>query len=175
MKVLLNKTAVKEKKVSYFNRGIGLLERLYALSLRKALGKPRVVITGAFFILVLTFFLIRLLGITFIPVTDNSDYYAAFTFPARQNLKTTRNELEKAQRIIAENIPHVEKVVLYAGQTDNFISAEAAENEGYARIILKPASKRKEKIQSLILETPRLLSSSIPDAHIKVTNGGFDR
>lgn len=175
MKVLLNKMAVKEKKVSYFNRGIGLLERLYALSLGKALGKPRIVITGAFFILVLTFFLIRLLGITFIPVTDNSDYYAAFTFPAGQNLKTTRNELEKAQQIIAENIPHVEKVVLYAGQTDNFISAEAAENEGYARIILKPASKRKEKIQSLILETQRLLSSSIPDAQIKVTNGGFDR
>ncbi|WP_428768443.1 efflux RND transporter permease subunit [Treponema sp. HNW] len=175
MKVLLNKTAVKEKKLSRFNRTITLFERLYARALKKALNKSRLVVSAAALILVLTFFLIKLLGITFIPVTDNSDYYASFTFPAGQNLETTRKELEKAQRIIAENIPHVEKVVLYAGQTDNFISASAAENEGYARIILKPASKRKEKIPSLILKTQHLLSSLIPDAQIRVTNGGFDR
>lgn len=175
MKILLDNKAVKEKKVSRFNRGIALLERLYALLLRKALYKPRIVITGAALILVLTFFLIGALGITFIPVTDNADYYAAFTFPAGQSLERTQKELEYAQRIITENISHVEKVVLYAGQTDNFLSGEAAENEGFARIILKPASKRRQKIQSLILETQRLLSSSIPDAQIRVTNGGFDR
>ncbi|MGI5172343.1 efflux RND transporter permease subunit [Treponema sp. OMZ 840] len=175
MRLLLQKQNVKEKKRSLFNVQIVKLEKQYERVLTKALKVPKTVIGISVLILVFTLFLIRLLGISFLPIIDNSDYYAALSFPAGYSLEQTHMHMTKAAQLIKKNIPEVQTTILYSGSADNFISSKGNPNEAFTHIILKPRSQRKKNIQNIITETQRLLSLSIPDAQITVTNGGFNR
>ena len=175
MRCILVKKNIQTKNISLFNKQIAVLEKRYERALRKTLHMPKTVIALSVAVLLCTFFLIRFLGITFIPVIDNSDYYAALHFPAGYSLEQTHTQMINAKRILQKNIPEIQNTILYSGASDNFISSRGTPNEAFAHIILRPVAKRKRTIQSVIIETQRLLASSLPDVQVSVTNGGFNR
>lgn len=175
LKQFLRPEGPKEKPPTKFNRGVAKLERVYKKMLSWSLINRKFVLVLAITLLILAGFLIQSLGIAFIPSTDNSDFYATIKFPVGQSLEKTQEELIGAKNLIDAQVSEVHTAVVYSGTTDDLVSAGSNSNKGYIHVVLVPVAERTRRVQEIILEVQNLLSSSIPDASITVSNGGFDR
>ena len=178
MKLIL-KDNVNERKTikkTLFLEWIGKLEKVYESSVRWALDCKYYIILLSFMLLGFTIYSFSSLTIAFIPSTDNDDFYVTLEFPSGYSLEETSNEMSIVKRIITENIPEIENVVYFTGKSDDLnASSVATDNMGYAHIVLSEVKKRKRGIHEIILSIQKLLEEKIPDATVKVTNGGFDR
>ncbi|MCR4789491.1 MAG: efflux RND transporter permease subunit [Treponemataceae bacterium] len=178
MKIFLKEGGPKPKKKrkhekTLFNRFVDKVEVAYKRMLRWTLKHGMLIITCAIILLVLSGLMITALGVTFIPSTDNSDFYVYMKFPTGQSVEETERRMRQTQDLINMSIPEVKTSVYYAGASGNVTSPNAP-NTGYAHVVLVPVKERKRDIHDIILLTQDLLSSKIPDAQVKVSNGGFD-
>ena len=174
MKQLLNPKGTKEKKETLFNKGISKLEKFYKKILSWALENGKFVLVIAISLLVISFLLVGTLGISFIPSTDNSDFYVYMEFPIGQSLEETELRIKQSQKLISDSVPEIKTAVYYSGNSGD-MAAGNSPNAGYAHIVLVPVAERNRRIHTIIMEVQDLLSSSIPDAKVKVSNGGFDK
>ena len=175
MKILLKEGGPKVKKheKTLFNKFIDKVEKAYKRMLKWTLKHPVLIITAAIILLVLSGVMVTSLGVTFIPSTDNSDFYVYMKFPTGQSIEETERRMKQTQDLINMSVPEVKTSVYYAGVSGSVTSMNAP-NTGYAHIVLVPVKERKRDIHDIILATQNLLSSKIPDAQVKVSNGGFD-
>ena len=174
MKQLLNPKGPKEKKETLFNKGISKLEKFYKKILSWVLENGKFVLVIAISLLVISFLLVGALGISFIPSTDNSDFYVYMEFPIGQSLEETELRINQSQKLITASVPEIKTAVYYSGNSGD-MAAGNSPNAGYAHIVLVPVAERNRRIHTIIMEVQDLLSSSIPDAKVKVSNGGFDK
>ena len=174
MKQLLNPKGPKEKKETLFNKGISKLEKFYKKILSWVLENGKFVLVIAISLLVISFLLVGTLGISFIPSTDNSDFYVYMEFPIGQSLEETELRIKQSQELISDSVPEIKTAVYYSGNSGD-MAAGNSPNAGYAHIVLVPVAERNRRIHTIIMEVQDLLSSSIPDAKVKVSNGGFDK
>lgn len=169
------KKGERQKKDNAISRFLIRLEEKYKRILSSALNHRKLVLSVAIAILGASILLVSILGLSFIPTTDNSDFYVTFEFPPGYSLDETSNRMEDAQRILEKNIPEIKTAVFYSGIANVFISEGTSKREGYAHVVLVPVAERKKSVQKIILQAQELLVANIPDAFISVTNGGFDR
>ncbi len=174
MKQLLNPKGPKEKKETLFNKGISKLEKFYKKILSWVLENGKFVLVIAISLLVISFLLVGTLGISFIPSTDNSDFYVYMEVPIGQSLEETELRIKQSQKLISDSVSEIKTAVYYSGNSGD-MAAGNSPNAGYAHIVLVPVAERNRRIHTIIMEVQDLLSSSIPDAKVKVSNGGFDK
>ena len=178
MKIFLKEGGPKPKKhrkheKTIFNRAMDRIEGAYKSMLKWTLKHSVLIIVSAIVLLVLSCLMVGALGVTFIPSTDNSDFYVYMKFPTGQSVEETERRMKQTQDLINMSIPEVKTSVYYAGASGSMTSPNAP-NTGYAHVVLVPVKERKRDIHDIILLTQDLLSSKIPDAQVKVSNGGFD-
>ena len=174
MKQLLNSSGAKTKKETIFNKGITKIETAYKKVLSWILQNGKFVLVISISLLIISVILIGALGISFIPSTDNSDFYVYLEFPIGQSLEETELRMKQSEKLISNAIPEIKTAVYYSGNSGGMAAGDSP-NAGYAHIVLVPVSERTRRIHTIILETQKLLSSNIPDAKVKVNNGGFDK
>lgn len=174
MKQLLNPSGAKIKKQTIFNKGITKIETAYKKILSWILQNEKFVLVISISLLIISVILIGALGISFIPSTDNSDFYVYLEFPIGQSLEETELRMKQSEKLISNAIPEIKTAVYYSGNSGGMAAGDSP-NAGYAHIVLVPVSERTRRIHTIILETQKLLSSNIPDAKVKVSNGGFDK
>ena len=174
MKQLLNSSGAKTKKETIFNKGITKIETAYKKVLSWILQNGKFVLVISISLLIISVILIGALGISFIPSTDNSDFYVCLEFPIGQSLEETELRMKQSEKLISNAIPEIKTAVYYSGNSGGMAAGDSP-NAGYAHIVLVPVSERTRRIHTIILETQKLLSSNIPDAKVKVSNGGFDK
>ena len=174
MKQLLNPSGAKIKKETIFNKGITKIETAYKKVLSWILQNGKFVLVISISLLIISVILIGALGISFIPSTDNSDFYVYLEFPIGQSLEETELRMKQSEKLISNAIPEIKTAVYYSGNSGGMAAGDSP-NAGYAHIVLVPVSERTRRIHTIILETQKLLSSNIPDAKVKVSNGGFDK
>lgn len=174
MKQLLNPNGPKIKKQTLFNKFISKIENSYKKILAWTLQNRKFVLVISISLLIISFILVGALGISFIPSTDNSDFYVYMEFPIGQSLEETELRMMQTQNLISQTVPEIKTAVYYSGNSGGMAAGDSP-NAGYAHIVLVPVSERTRRIHTIILETQKLLSSNIPDAKVKVSNGGFDK
>ncbi|MBQ1197033.1 MAG: efflux RND transporter permease subunit [Spirochaetaceae bacterium] len=174
MKQLLNPSGAKIKKQTLFNKFISKIETAYKKVLSWILQNGKFVLVISISLLIISVILIGALGISFIPSTDNSDFYVYLEFPIGQSLEETELRMKQSEKLISNAIPEIKTAVYYSGNSGGMAAGDSP-NAGYAHIVLVPVSERTRRIHTIILETQKLLSSNIPDAKVKVSNGGFDK
>ncbi len=173
LRVLLKDDRTQEKRLSLFNRGIAKLEQLYRRALAWSLASRRFIILLAVSVLVVTGFVGGALGLTFIPSTDNSDFYVDLDFPIGFSLEQTHRKALQAETLIRQAVPEIQTLVMYSGQNSGY--GFSATNQAYAKVVLVPRAERTRGIHEIILDVQQLLAASLTDTKVKVTNGGFDK
>ncbi len=114
-----------------------------------------------------------ILGLTFIPSTDNGDFNIELNFPPQgYSLEQTRERALEAQALVSSHVPEIESIILFSGQGTGF--GFSSPNQANIRVVLVPTKERKRSIHEIINEVQYLLSSSVVDATVNTTNGGFD-
>lgn len=174
MKQLFNKDGPKEKKETRFNKIIKKIEAIYKKGLSWTIENRKFVIIISISVLLVSILLAGALGLSFIPSTDNSDFYVYLEFPIGQSLEETKLRIAQVQDLVYKNVPEIKTTVFYSGNSGG-IAAGNSPNTGYAHIVLVPVAERSRRIHTIILEVQKILSANIPDAKVKVSNGGFDK
>ena len=164
----------KKKKDSAPVRALIKVEKGYGRSLGFCLNHTPFIIVLALMILVLTVYSLTSLTISFIPSTDNSDFYISISLPSNYNLDQTKEVMTKAEHILIENVPELETDIVFSGKSVDALSFSSSENVGGIHAILVPVAERDRNVHEIILQMQYALASEIPDAKIEVKNGGFD-
>lgn len=121
MKLFLGKGGPKKTKTSRFDIAFSRFENIYKKALAWALRQWKFILTIAVAILVLSFFIMKALGVTFIPSTDTGEFYVAVDFSKGIPLETTHIKMTHIYEIIEDQVPEAQTIVCYSGRSENFI------------------------------------------------------
>ncbi len=163
-----------KKKDSFAVRGLWRVENGYGRALGFCMKHTPFIIVMAILIFALTVYSLTSINISFIPSTDNSDFYISMDFPTGYTLEDTKQSMDEAERILREKVPETENVVVYSGKSVDSLTVSTAQNQGGMHVVLVPVAERDRDIHDIILQMQYELSAAIPDAEVSVKNGGFD-
>ena len=163
-----------KKKDSFAVKGLWRVEEGYGKALGFCMNHSPFIIVIAILVFAITLYSLTSLNISFIPSTDNNDFYVSMEFPTGYTLEDTKEAMDEAERILMENVPEVETAVVYSGKSVDALTVSNAANQGGMHVVLVPVAERDRDIHEIILEMQYQLSASIPDADVTVKNGGFD-
>lgn len=164
-----------DHKKSLFLRGYAKVENGYRRGIAWCLEERKFVIIVPVVLLILSFLLATMLGYSFIPSIDTGDFYASFEFPTGYSGSMTEQKMIEAERIIRREVPEIETMAVYSGQSSDIGNVGAdAMRLGYAHVVLNPSDKRTRKVQQIIIELQEVLSREMVDCTVEVKNGGFD-
>jgi HAE1 family hydrophobic/amphiphilic exporter-1 len=155
-----------------FTRFLAALERSYRAALQFGLSNRKFILFVAVMLLSLALLIAGMLGITFIPSTDNGDFNIDLEFPQGYSLEQTRERALVAQRLVSESVEEIQSIVLFSGKSSSL--GFSSPNQASIRVVLKPTSERKRSVHQIINEVQQLLSDSLVDTKVRTTNGGFD-
>lgn len=172
LRLVLNVPEKVRKREPRFSLFLDRLEGGYRKGLAWSLSNRKFILTLALLSLALVIMAGGILGLTFIPSTDNGDFNIALTFPQGYSLEQTRERALEAQALVSSNVPEIDSIVLFSGQGTGF--GFSSPNQASIRVVLVPTKERKRSVHEIINEVQYLLSSSIVDATVNTTNGGFD-
>ena len=163
-----------KKKDSFAVRGLWRVENGYGKALGFCMKHTPFIIVMALLLFVITVYSLTSINISFIPSTDNSDFYISAEFPTGYTLEETREAMDEAERILLEKVPETETAVVYSGKSVDALTVSNAQNQGGMHVVLVPVADRDRDIHDIILQMQYELSAAIPDAEFSVKNGGFD-
>lgn len=172
LRLVLNVPEKARKREPRFSRMLDRLEGGYRKGLAWSLTNRKFILIFSFLSLTLVIMAGGILGLTFIPSTDNGDFNIALTFPQGYSLEQTRERALEAQALVSSHVPEIDSIVLFSGQGTGF--GFSSPNQASIRVVLVPTKDRKRSVHEIINEVQYLLSSSIVDATVNTTNGGFD-
>ena len=116
---------------------------------------------------------VGLLGITFIPSTDTSEFYIDMKFEEGTSVEQTRERSYEALELVKKEVPESTSITLISGGSSGY--GFKSPNEAYMRIILNSSDMRERSVFTIIQKVQQLLNKKIVGGEIKVTNGGFDK
>ncbi|HKL57016.1 MAG TPA: efflux RND transporter permease subunit, partial [Sphaerochaeta sp.] len=157
-----------------FNRMLASLEKKYTHALDWSLSHSTFILVVCISILVLSAFTVTKIGFTFLPSTDNSDFYVHMEFPQGYGLEQTRERSALIEDLIRAEVPELQDVITYSGMSDTIIGGSSP-NMAYARVVLVPVAERKRGVHAIMLTLQGLIASEIPDVTLRLENGGFDK
>ncbi|MBO8436846.1 MAG: efflux RND transporter permease subunit [Spirochaetes bacterium] len=163
-----------KKKDSFAVKGLIQVEKGYGKALGFCMEHTPFIIVIALLVLALTIYSLTSVNISFIPSTDNNDFYISIDFPTGYTLEETREAMDEAERILYEKVPETETAIVYSGKSVDALTVSNSENVGGMHVVLVPVADRDRDIHEIILEMQYALSAAIPDADVQVKNGGFD-
>ncbi len=171
LQFVLRKPKVR-KKPSGFNRMISGLERRYYQALNWSITNRKFIILISILALAIVILMANLLGVTFIPSTDNGDFTIDLEFPQGYSIQTTRENATYAQQLVSEAVPEIESIVVFSGQSSGY--GFPAPNVATINVVLVPSKERKRTVHDIIPQVQHLLSESLADTQVITANGGFD-
>ncbi len=163
----------KEKKPNLITRTMTHIQNGYAKAVAWTLDKRKFILVICISVLIFTVWCIGQLGITFIPSTDNSDFYITMTFPQNYTSDRIDEMMGKTEELLRENVPELQSLVNISGGSSDFVTT-GGNNVGSIHAILVPVAERDRDIHDIILLMQTVLTENIPDAQVSVKNGGFD-
>jgi len=172
-KLLLRPTPPK-MKTRRFNRLMVSVERGYTRSLVWSLSHSAFILVICISILMLSAFIITKIGFTFLPSTDNSDFYVHMEFPQGYSLDETRERSALVESLIRSEVPEMQDVITYSGRGDTFLGG-GSPNLAYNRVVLVPVAQRKRGVHEIMLVLQGLIANEVPDVTVRIENGGFDK
>lgn len=158
-----------------FDLAIDKLEEKYKKLLELSIDNKKFVIITAICLLLLTGLIATRMGLAFIPSTDSGDFYVNISFPNGTTLEDTKIKMDKAATLIYDSIPEIDNCIFTVGQNGKVLIATESPECASVHIILTPVKNRKRGVHEIMFSTQKLLSSSLPDSTVSVSNGGFDR
>ena len=162
------------KRENIIVRGLKKVEVAYAKSLYFVEKHIPFMLIMALLVVVLSVYILPNMEFTFIPSTDNGDFYINVELPQTYSLDETRQAMDKIEALVIENVPELKADVVFSGKDMSTLS-QAAKNKGAIHVVLTSVKDRDRDIHDIILQVQELLAANIPDATISVQNGGFDR
>lgn len=179
MKVLLkeDRSHVKEKR-TLFMRAVDKVERLYRKMLTWALNARKFIIVIAFAVMFVSIFMVGMVGMTFLPSTDNSEFFVNIDFPMGYTLEQTDEKMAKVKKLVYDLVPEIKTTAFFSGRGESVgqnLTAGGTSYQAYGQIVLVPVAERKRDIHTIIRQLQNELTRQIPDGKIVVKNGGFDR
>ncbi len=161
-------------KTRRFNRMMDSVERKYKRALDWSLSNSAFILVICISILVLSAFTITKLGSTFLPSTDNSDFYVHMEFPQGYSVQESRERSALVEGLIRSEVPEMQDVITYSGMGDTFLGGNSP-NMAYSRVVLVPVAQRKRSVHQIMLSLQGRIADEVPDATIRLENGGFDK
>lgn len=176
MKKLLKEDDSKRKpaKDNFIVKGLKKIEKHYAKSLYFAENHTPFMLVAAFLILVLSFYVLPNMNFSFIPSTDNGDFYVNVSLPDTYSIDETEEVMSRIEAMVIDSIPELKTDVVFSGK-DMSPMSQANKSTGAIHVVLVPVKDRDRDIHTIMLEIQEKVSAAIPDATISVENGGFDR
>ena len=162
------------KRENIVVRGLKKVEKAYAKSLYFVEKHIPFMLVMAILVVALSIYILPNMEFTFIPSTDNGDFYVNVEMPQTYSLEETRQAMDKIEQLIIDNVPELKADVVFSGKDMSTLS-QAAKNKGAIHVVLTSVKDRDRDIHDIILQVQELLAANIPDATISVQNGGFDR
>ncbi|MDD4574349.1 MAG: efflux RND transporter permease subunit, partial [Sphaerochaeta sp.] len=172
-KLLLRPTPPKEKN-RRFNRIMASIERGYTKALDWSLSHNAFILVICIAVLALSAFTITKVGFTFLPSTDNSDFYVHMEFPQGYSLEQTLERSAFVESLIRAEVEELQDVVTYSGMSDMFLGT-GNPSLAYSRVVLVPVAERKRSVHEIMLTLQALIANEVPDLTIRLENGGFDK
>lgn len=172
-KLLLRPTPPKEKN-RRFNRIMASIERGYTKALAWSLSHSAFILVICISVLALSAFTITKVGFTFLPSTDNSDFYVHMEFPQGYSLEQTLERSAFVESLIRAEVEELQDVVTYSGMSDMFLGT-GNPSLAYSRVVLVPVAERKRSVHEIMLTLQALIVNEVPDLTIRLENGGFDK
>lgn len=149
------------------------MQNFYKKTISWSIEKYRFIVFICIIILFITIWSVIQLGITFIPSTDNSDFYVEITFPEAYTKTEIENEMQRAEDLLRKEIYELKTLVNISGQKNTFLNSGWS-NSGNIHVILTPVKGRKRDIHNIMLSVQKILDENIPDGNVIIKNGGFD-
>lgn len=176
MRVLLKSGGPERHRRPFIKGFMEKLEKKYRSMLKWSLASRGFILFLALSVLIASVFIVRSVGVAFIPSTDNGDFFIDVDFPGGYPLSETERQLAKINDLLKANVPEVDSALFYSGQSQDFSGASGnVSNRGYVHVVLVPVAERKRNIHEIILQMQNLISKEITDVTVKVSNGGFDK
>lgn len=166
-----------KSKDSFVVRIVSGIEKGYKKALGYVIAHPSFIVILAIGILGVTIYSIPQVQLAFIPSTDNNDFYVSIEFPYGYKIEETEKGILKAEEIMKATLDEedIRTYVLYTGKSTNALSFSDQSNVGGIHIVLVPVSERDTDVFSAIRILQYALEKELPDASVKVSNGGYDR
>ena len=172
LRLLLQVKEKERKQEPLFSRFLTSLEQGYRRALTFSLSNRKFILFIAIISLALVVLVGGLLGLTFIPSTDNGDFNIDLEFPQGYSLEQTRERALVAQALVSDAVEEIESIVLFSGQSSSL--GFSSPNQASIKVVLNPTSQRSRSVHQIIQEAQRILSSTLVDTKVRTTNGGFD-
>ncbi len=164
----------KPKRENFIVKGLGAVEKQYARSLYFTERHTPFMLLAGLLVLALSIYVLPNMQFSFIPSTDNGDFYIGVSFPETYSLEDTEKAMNRIESILIDMTPELKTDVVYSGKDMGAVS-QAKKSEGAIHAVLVPVKDRDRDIHVIMRELQEALSSQVPDATVSVTNGGFDR
>ncbi len=176
MKKLLKEDDDKRKPArdNIIVKGLKRVEKSYARSLYFAEQHTPFMLVAAFLILLLSLYVLPNMQFSFIPSTDNGDFYINVSLPDTYSLDDTEAVMKRIEQMVISEVPEMKTDVVFSGK-DMSPMSQASKNTGAMHAVLVPVKERDRDIHDIMLSMQEMLSAAVPDATISVENGGFDR
>ncbi len=177
LKKLLKEDSSKRRpaKDNFVIKGMTKLEKGYQKGLEFSIEHTPFILVLSVMILILSLYVLPRMQLSFIPSTDNSDFYINIELPEGYSLEETRDVMNQASDELVSSVPELKSYVVYSGKSMDPMSFAEKKNQGSIHAVLVPVKERDRDVHEIILDLQYRLASIIPDADISVSNGGFDR
>ena len=156
-------------------RTVDRLTAAYGKSVAWVLRNRKFVIAISLVVLAVTVWAVMQLGITFIPSTDNSEFYVNLYMPYSNTMEESEAKLDEAEALVRQTVPEAQAVVTTVGQTSG-LSFSTSTSNGSIRVILPPVAERDSDrdVHTIMMEVKAALDENLTDCDVEVLNGGFD-
>lgn len=152
------------------------LENGYKHILNWSIENKKYVLLVSVVLLILSAFMIPYLGVTFLPSVDQGNFYINCTFPYTYTEEDTHREAKIIEDYLTANYSDILDNYIATITTSADVLSQGARNELQFHVAITPISEgRKTRIHKYIPEIQSDLSRLLPDADVKVSNGGFDK
>ena len=149
---------------SKIGRALDALADRYERSLAAALHHPRAMIGGALALLVVGFFIQRVVGSGFLPEMDEGAFVVDYFTPGGTPLEESDRQLRIAERILASE-PEVAGTSRRLGAELGLFATE--QNSGDIVVRLKPPGDRSRSSQEVIDDARVKINRAVPRLHIE--------
>ncbi len=143
-----------------------LLEDEYAALLRIAVSRKKAVITLSLLLLVGSLALIPLVGVEFMPSTDESEVRVNGEMAVGTRLEVLGNTFKEIESIVMREVPEAKSMVSFIGGGGWY----SRPNSGSIRISLKPVKERRRSSEEIAAALRRKLSN-IPGVTVRTRAG----
>ena len=152
-----------------FERGFGLVQRIYPALLGWALRQRLVIIGGAFALLLICWYkLLPELGTELIPQVHQAEFNLALRLPAGTPLKETA-QIARQIEAIAGDQPQVARVATTVG-TDRSASSSAEEGEHTAQVTVRMQEGSNAAQEAALIQRLRGAVDAIPEIEVEVSH-----